>query len=446
VPGDEEGDMASSPTSNALQPLYRAALLRDGAGLTDGELLEAFVTRRDEAYFEALVRRHGPMVLGVCRRILRNPHDAEDAFQAAFLVLARRAAAVVPRDLVGNWLYGVAYRTALAARRTAARRRSRERQVDAMPEPSARAEETWQELWPLLDRELNRLPARYRAPVVLCHLEGRTRKEAARQLGLPVGTVSGRLTTALRLLAKRLRRQGLALSVGALTGALSPQAASACVPPALLAAAVRAAPLLAAGQTAPGVVAAEVTALAKGVVKSMLLTRLKVLSLVLLAVAALGGGAALVVSRTPAAGQAEARDTERPDTAAPESARTAVQAKTDRELLQGPWFPVAGVMAGTKKAADDPKVQHTHLFFDGDNVTVAGSGPVPYTLDSAKQPKEIDIMLGGRQGTIKAIYEFDGSRLNVSWLSWGGGGERPSDFDTGKSQGVLIVFERRNAP
>jgi RNA polymerase sigma-70 factor (ECF subfamily) len=440
--------MASSPTSNALQPLYRAALLRDGAGLTDAELLEAFVTRRDEAYFEALVRRHGPMVLGVCRRILGNAHDAEDAFQAAFLVLAQRAAAVVPRHLVGNWLYGVAYRTALAARRAAARRRARERQVHDMPEPRVGAEETWQELLPLLDRELDRLPARYRAPVVLCHLEGRTRKEAARQLGLPVGTVSGRLTTALRLLARRLRRHGLALSVGALAAALSPKAASACVPPALLAATVQAAPLLAAGQAASGgAVAAEVAALAKGVMRSMLLARLKVLPIVLLAFAALGGGAAAGLAyHTSAAGPGEARDTGRPGMAAPEVARAAVTRKADRELLQGSWIPIAGEMGGIKKAADDPKVQHTQLFFDGDNVTLTGSGPVPYALDSTKQPKEIDLVLGGRQGTVKAIYEFDGSRLKVSWLSWGGGGQRPSDFDTSKSKGVLIVFERGDPP
>ena len=109
-------------------------------------------------------------------------------------------------------------------------------------------------------------------------------------------------------------------------------------------------------------------------------------------------------------------------------------------------MPIAGVMTGIKKPADNPKVQHTQLFFDGDNVTLTDSGPVPYTLDSTKQPKEIDIMLGGRQGTVKAIYEFDGSRLKVSWLSWGGGEERPSDFDTGERKGVLIVFERMNVP
>src|SRR5262249_25132927 len=151
--------------------------------------------RREGAFFEVLVRRHGPMVLGVCQRILRNPHDAEDAFQATFLVLAQRAASVVPRQLVGNWLHGVAYRTALEARRRAARWLAREKQVNDIPHPKVEEPETWQELLPFLDRELDRLPAKYRAPVVLCHLEGRTRKEAAGQLGLPVGTLSGRLTT-----------------------------------------------------------------------------------------------------------------------------------------------------------------------------------------------------------------------------------------------------------
>src|SRR5262245_37094343 len=122
--------MARSPMSKVVQHLRRAALLRDGAGLTDGELLEAYVTWQDDAYFEALVRRHGPMVFGLCRRVLRNPHDAEDAFQATFLVLVRKAGSIVPRDMVGNWLYGVAYRTALEAKRAAARRRARERQVN----------------------------------------------------------------------------------------------------------------------------------------------------------------------------------------------------------------------------------------------------------------------------------------------------------------------------
>src|SRR5262249_42961899 len=156
--------------------LRRAALLRDGGGMTDGQLLECFLTRRDEAAFAALVRRHGPMVLGVCRRMLHNPHDAEDAFQATFPVLGRKAATIARRELLGNWLYGVAYRTALDARAAAARRRVREKQVSEMPEPEASAsEDVWRDLRPLLDEELSRLPDKYRVPVVLCDLEGRTR-------------------------------------------------------------------------------------------------------------------------------------------------------------------------------------------------------------------------------------------------------------------------------
>src|SRR5262245_20573552 len=139
-----------------LRHLRRVAASQRASDLTDGELLESFAFRRDGASFEALVRRHGPMVLGVCRRVLRHSHDAEDAFQAVFLVLVRRAAAV-PRAAVANWLYGVAYRTALDARRAAARRRARERSEDAMPHPTTGPEENWTELRPLFDAELSRL-------------------------------------------------------------------------------------------------------------------------------------------------------------------------------------------------------------------------------------------------------------------------------------------------
>src|SRR5271165_4953421 len=138
---------------------------------SDGQLLASFVARRDEAAFAALVCRHGQMVFGVCQRVLHHAQDAEDAFQATFLVLARKAGSVVPRELVGNWLYGVAYRTALKAKAVAARRRVRERQVVEMPEPPAPSGDVWPDLRPLLDRELERLPEKYRVPVVLCDLE-----------------------------------------------------------------------------------------------------------------------------------------------------------------------------------------------------------------------------------------------------------------------------------
>jgi RNA polymerase sigma factor (sigma-70 family) len=179
--------MAAGQLNPVMRHLRRVALLQDGAGLTDAQLLEGFLARREEAAFAALVRRHGPMVFGVCRRVLGDIHDAEDAFQATFLLLVRKAASIVRREQVGGWLYRVAYRTALEAREIRARRRARERQVDAMPEPEAFLGDVWHGLQPLLDEELARLPEKYRVPILLCDLEGQTRKEVARQLKLPEG-------------------------------------------------------------------------------------------------------------------------------------------------------------------------------------------------------------------------------------------------------------------
>src|SRR5947209_6074012 len=150
--------MTTSHMSKVIQELHRAEFARDGEGLTDGQILECFLDQRDAAAFEVLVRRHGPMVLSACRRLLGNDHDAEDAFQATFLVFARKAATVSPREMVGNWLYGVAYRTALKARSLAAKRRVREKQVTTMPEPEAARDDPWPDWQPMLDQELSRLP------------------------------------------------------------------------------------------------------------------------------------------------------------------------------------------------------------------------------------------------------------------------------------------------
>jgi RNA polymerase sigma factor (sigma-70 family) len=262
--------------NDVIRHFRRAALLHEAAGLTDGQLLECFLLRRDEAAFAALVRRHGPMVLGVCRRVLGNHHDAEDAFQATFLVLARKATSVRSREVVGHWLYGVAYRPALKAKAMTARRRANAQRMKDVTRPEGPADDAWQDLLPLLDRELDRLPERYRVAVILCDLQGMTRREAARRLNLPEGTLSGRLTRARRLLAKRLARYGPAVSGGALAAVLSEKAASACVTGALAASTARAAVLAAAGQAlTAGAVPARVVALTEGVVKTMFLAKLR---------------------------------------------------------------------------------------------------------------------------------------------------------------------------
>jgi RNA polymerase sigma factor (sigma-70 family) len=281
--------MPSGSMHSVIEHLRRAVLLPDSAALRDGELLGRFVERHDEAALAALVRRHGPMVWGVCRRALHNHHDAEDAFQATFLVLVRKAASIVPREMVGNWLYGVAHQTALQARRTAARRRAREVQVTKMPDTEDVRQDQWSDLQPVLDEELSRLPDRYRAVIVLCDLEGRTRKEVARQLGVPDGTVGGRLARARAMLAKRLARRGVTLSGGALAAMLSLNAASAGVPASVVISTTRAASCYAAGQTAASVIAANAASLTEGVVKAMLVSKLKVAAAAVLAVAALFG-------------------------------------------------------------------------------------------------------------------------------------------------------------
>jgi RNA polymerase sigma factor (sigma-70 family) len=268
-----EGKMTSG-FERALYCLRQAALRHTGP--TDGQLLQRYLGAGDDTAFAALVRRHGPMVLGVCRRILGHEQDAEDAFQATFLVLARKAASVVPPEAVGHWLYGVAYRAAQKAREAAARRRAHERQSGLRrPEECSRPDDRCDDL----DREITRLPEIYRAPVVLCALQGLSRQEAARRLGCPEGTLSSRLAKARRLLAKRLG--GPAAVAAALVAGRAAQAA-----PTLFTGAAAAA--------ARGAVSTEVDLLARGVLNAMLLAKIRsVVTVVLVACALVAGVSAL---------------------------------------------------------------------------------------------------------------------------------------------------------
>jgi RNA polymerase sigma factor (sigma-70 family) len=282
--------VATVQMNTVIRHLRQAVLLRDGAGTTDGELLASFIDEKDAVAFETLVRRHGPMVLAVCRRVVRNHHDAEDAFQATFLVLARKASSVRPRGMVANWLHGVAYRTALKARTMTAKRQMREKQVKEIPEPATVQQDQWHDLQPLLDQELSGLPEYYRLPILLCDLEGKTIKEATQQLGWPQGTLAGRLARGRKLLAKRLANRGVVLSAGSLAAVVSLNVASADVPTLLMSSTVKAATLIAAGQASiAGMVPAKVAVLTEGVLRAMLLTKLKTATAGLLLVALLCG-------------------------------------------------------------------------------------------------------------------------------------------------------------
>jgi RNA polymerase sigma factor (sigma-70 family) len=292
--------MATGQLTDVLRHLRRLTLAREAGALTDGQLLERFLSRGEEAAFEALLRRHGPMVLGVCRRILHNADDADDAFQATFLVLVRKAGSVVPREAVGNWLYGVAYRTALKARELLGKRRAKERN---MAKRVAVEYPAWDELRPLLDQELSRLPDKYRLPVVLCDLEGKKRKDVADQLGWPEGTLSCRLARARALLAKRLAKHGLAMSGTALGAALSGGAAAG-VPEPLAMITIRAAMQSAAGQlAAAGLISARVAALTEGVLQVMSLSKMKSSLFVVLVVGAMLTAGGVLAQRPADVGQ-----------------------------------------------------------------------------------------------------------------------------------------------
>jgi RNA polymerase sigma factor (sigma-70 family) len=251
---------------------------------TDAQLLGRVIAGRDEAAFEVLVRRHGPKVLGICRRVLRHEHDAEDAFQATFLMLVREAAAIGRREAVGSWLYRVAFRTALRARVLAGRRAAQAGALPDVPAPEETPDAVWADLRPLLDEEISRLPAKYRGPFVLCYVDGKTNEEAARELGWPKGTVLSRLASARDRLRARLTRRGLALSGGFLVAGLVPGAAAA-TPPALVDSTLKAA----AGAAVP----APVAALVKGASQAMFWTKGAILAACVLAAGAVGVGGVL---------------------------------------------------------------------------------------------------------------------------------------------------------
>jgi RNA polymerase sigma factor (sigma-70 family) len=386
--------------------------------ITDAALLDQFVARRDEAAFAELVRRHGPMVRATCRRVLGERPDVDDAFQAVFVVLANKAAAVRKQALLGPWLHTVAVRTAHKARSALVRRAEREQQVVAMVRSSEKRGGNKADWLTWLDEELQALPAAFREPLVLCELEELSRAEAAAQLRIPEGTLSSRLARGKDLLRERLRRRGAIVSVLALGLVLS-EPAQGGIGASLIHNTVQAA--------IGGAVSAPVTALAQGVLQAMFLKKLMygaaVAVVVVLGVAGLGVGW-YVAAAHGHFGQA--------------------QAKSDQEKMQGKWDVVAAQMFGKDAEGDEGEnIRKGKVVIEGDKLTMRHGGK--FTLNPDKKPKELDMDLqegpAVEQGIWRGIYELRGDELTLVIAM--PNAERPREFKTEANVPHLLLKLKR---
>jgi RNA polymerase sigma factor (sigma-70 family) len=297
--------MDAGPVTAVLQHIRSLAAARAASHLADGPLLERFLASGEEAAFAALLQRHGPMVWRVCHRLLRHRQDAEDTFQATFLTLALKAASIRKLASVACWLHGVAYRLGRRLQAELAREHRRET-GSTTHDPAEQA--SGRELQAVLDEELAALAEKYRMPVVLCFLEGKTRDEAAAYLGWSLSTFKRRLDRGRAMLSARLTRRGLSLGVALLTGGLFQEAALAAVPPTLMGSSCNAALLITRGKTLAGNVSPRVAALTRGVVKAMMITKLQRAASVIAAAVLLTAGVGwwtahqMQAAQTPALG------------------------------------------------------------------------------------------------------------------------------------------------
>jgi RNA polymerase sigma factor (sigma-70 family) len=402
--------MATAQLGTLLRHIHRLAAGR-GEQATDRRLLEDLAIRGDEAAFTALVARHGPMVLRVCRRVLGHEQDAEDAFQATFLVLAQNTRSIHKSEALAGWLHGVAYRTAMKAKRSAARRRNHEARLRTVT-PTATAGPTWDEVQAVLDEEIERLPGAYRAAFVLCVLEGKSRQEAAAALGCKEGTVWSRLTRARRRLQKRLADRGIRLA--ALLAALSVAegAAGAAVPGALARATVRFGLWVAAGQPAAGTIPSHVAALAAGVTRAMSLTktRIAVVGLLVAGLVAAAAGLltrqALAAREKPVASQAPAAGSQRPAPAAaqPAAAEDAGSVAYSGRVLGPDGRPVAGAKLYLTRA-------HHYLWRPSPAPEAATTGPdgsFRFTVAKANHPTLGAVVTAAAVGHVAGWVEVQG--------------------------------------
>jgi RNA polymerase sigma factor (sigma-70 family) len=282
--------MAKEPLEVVVRHIRKIADVQMLAEATDGQLVDRFVCEHEESAFAMLLRRHGPMVLGVCRSVLGHREDAEDVFQATFLLLARKARSIRKRESVASWLHGVAYRLAVRAREQRTLRRFYETDACTMRGTNPRVEEAWEELRPLLHEEMDKLPAKYRTALLLYYWEGKTQAEVARQLGCPLGTIQSRLGRGRKLLQERLTQRGLAFSAGSFVAFLIAETASTMIRTPFLDATRNACLQFAMGRS---LVSAPVAALVEGGLHAMLWAKLRTALGLLLAAGLVAGAGAL---------------------------------------------------------------------------------------------------------------------------------------------------------
>jgi RNA polymerase sigma factor (sigma-70 family) len=386
---------------------------------TDAALLTRYARHRDNAAFAELLRRHGPVVLGVCRRTLSDPHAAEDAFQAVFLVLARKAGSVRPPGRVGGWLYGVAVRTAKKAKVAAARRWRREmgaapvNQDSASPDPAVGAALERSELRAVIDDELARLPARLREPVVLCDLGGKSRSEAAAELGWPEGTVAARLAKARKVLADRLTRRGVALPAAGLACLASE------VTPALARSTLAAADAFGLG-LASSAVSPTAQVLAEGVLRAMTTGKMKLAAVLILAGGLLAGATSFWGPAASGGPQASPPVPVRPAANQPGGVNPAANAPTTLTDVSGPVVSVA--------------------FAPNGQTFAAGTADGKLTVYETATRRKVWVYGGSAAHPAAVAYSPDGKFLAVTYAD----GARLIDAATGKT--VRVVEESGSKP
>ncbi len=401
--------MASAQLDVAVRYIRRMAAGQLHNESSDSQLLEDYTARGDQAAFAAIAKRHGPMVLSVCRRVLGHEQDAEDAFQVTFLALARHAAQVRKKEALASWLHGVAYRTAMSAKRAAARRRRHEGRVESMRQTTPCEELTLREIQAMLDEEVQRLPERYRIPFVLCYLEGKSQEEVARALGLKQGTLWSRLNRGRQQLQEHLAKRGIAVPAAILVAGAVSQCAGAAVPVRLLDTTVKAALQYAAGQAvAAGLLTSGATTLLQGVTNAMFVSKCKIATALLLAVGVIAGAGLLtrqvlagknedpaqqVVPQPPAQDNAKAQPAQAPGSPRSEAAKPEATDKVEvrGRVLDPDGKPLAGAklhLSSLKRVIQEESMYEEIMYKHEERATSGPDGLFRLTLTREELAQE----------------------------------------------------------